>query len=85
MVSKRLWLFKSLVFGLPVQLFLSIIHIIRTEARSPVSSGWINETNGSVVPIKMILLIIKTFGLLQPPWTIAHQVPNSMEFSRQEY
>ena len=55
---------------------LSIIHIIRTEARSPVSSGWVKGTKGSMVPIKMILLITKFRLKLKKVFLIAQLVKN---------
>ena len=45
--------------------------------------GWAKGSESSLQG--RVLMLVAQLGLFATPWTIAHQAPLSMEFSRQKY
>ena len=52
------------------------------------SGGWMISELVAHLPSGLLLLLLSHFSCVQlflTPWTVAHQAPLSMGFSRQEY
>ena len=46
---------------------------------------WFDYSQGESIYTMVVGLVAKSCPTLATPWTVAHQVPLSMGFSRQEY
>ena len=62
---------------------LSLFHFKRSQISEKIYP--FSEIRESVILVCMCVCVLSHVWLFATPWTVAHQVPLSMKFSRKEY